>query len=568
MRKEILIISFFVVQLWASLESAAQQKSDSSQKTLDVTELGILANSDADQTEAIQQLIDEAKEGETIFFPEGTYLVRTIQLRTGVNLLSEGTIQHHPSAKVGEYSMEKQNSPNPLILGEMVENINISIKGVSKNEGIYLLKSHQISITNSDLNGDSTKLRAYSGIIAFESSGIEISNSRIKNFGSNRVSSKTYQPGTGIRILSCNTISIHDSEIANNGENGVFIYGSRKVEVIRNVIHHNGMSGIQVAFGDKGKEEDFNFTDNILDSNAADAIDINNRSLEKAKDISCVIAKNISCDNGFARGESTPDGSGIGTLINISNVILYKNEAYRNNRPALYVESCGLIIAKENWADNQVEVVSDLKTLILDNNRFSSVNLIANVKAEKITIKNNQLGSLSLPNGIQVKDFQVVKNSFSHATFNINMKGNLLMKENRMKNTSKNPILLIVKGGEITIEKNEIESKNSSAIILRNTADSVKIISNTISSTGPVIFDENSKNLVLRENKLSALGDGEQAQTFRTHYPRNLQMQGNTHIGKPNVVAVMFVGKGNANLKNENLESGTSDYGEVTISSN
>lgn len=162
-------------------------------------------------------------------FSRGIYLVRTILLRSGVSFVAEGLIKHHHSAKSGEYSIEKQNSPNPLILGQEVKNISISLNGESKNEGIYLLKSHQIRIFNSDLAGDSTKFRAYPGIITFESSGIEIVNSKIHHFGKPRSETKSYQPGTGIRILSSNTISIHSSEIYANGENGVFIYGSRKV---------------------------------------------------------------------------------------------------------------------------------------------------------------------------------------------------------------------------------------------------------------------------------------------------------------------------------------------------
>src|SRR5690606_15353268 len=154
-----------------------------------------------------------------------------------------------------------------------------------------------------------------------------------------------------IRILSSNTISIRDSEIFENGENGIFIYGSRKAEVLNNTIHHNGMSGIQVAFGDSGKEDDYNFNGNILDQNAADGIDINNRSPEKAKEITTTIAYNLSCGNGFVKGESTPDGSGFGTLINVSGILIYRNQAIGNNRPALYIEDCGMILSRENYAD-------------------------------------------------------------------------------------------------------------------------------------------------------------------------------------------------------------------------
>jgi len=534
-------------------------------KRINVLEIGILANSENDQTEAIQEIIDQAKEGDTVFFPEGKYLVRTILLKSGINLLAVGIIKHHKSAKTGEYSIEKQNSPNPLILGKGVKNVSISIKGESKNEGIYLLKSQQIRIYNTVLTGDSTKLRAYPGVMTFQCSGIEIANTRIHHFGMPRTETDKYQPGTGIRIMSSNTISIHDSEIYKNGENGVFIHGSRKVEVINNVIRHNGMSAIQVAFGDTGKERDYNFSYNILEENASDAIDINNRSKEKAKDIECLITENITCGNGFVKGESTPDGSGIATLINVSNVILYKNEAYRNNRPAIYVESCGLILAKENWADNQVEITLDLEELLLDKNRFSSINLIANTKAQKIHLRNNTLGSLSLPNGIQVNEFDVENNRFSNATFNFNMEGTMHLTGNTMENNSENPAILIVKADNALLENNEIVSRNSSAIIIKNTAKNIHIIGNQIESFNTAIFDDSSKDLVVKNNRIKSIAGGEENQAFRSHFPNNLTLVANEYHGIHNTETVLLVGKGKATIGKEKLISGTANYGEVEI---
>ncbi|WP_339698038.1 right-handed parallel beta-helix repeat-containing protein [Algoriphagus aquimarinus] len=534
-------------------------------KRINVLEIGILANSENDQTEAIQEIIDQAKEGDTVFFPEGKYLVRTILLKSGINLLAVGIIKHHKSAKTGEYSIEKQNSPNPLILGKGVKNVSISIKGESKNEGIYLLKSQQIRIYNTVLTGDSTKLRAYPGVMTFQCSGIEIANTRIHHFGMPRTETDKYQPGTGIRIMSSNTISIHDSEIYKNGENGVFIHGSRKVAVMNNVIRHNGMSAIQVAFGDTGKERDYNFSYNILEENASDAIDINNRSKEKAKDIECLITENITCGNGFVKGESTPDGSGIATLINVSNVIIYKNEAYRNNRPAIYVESCGLILAKENWADNEVEITLELEELLLDKNRFSSINLIANTKAQKIHLRNNTLGSLSLPNGIQVNEFDVENNRFSNATFNFNMKGTMHLTGNKMENNSENPAILIVKADNALLENNEIVSRNSSAIIIKNTAKNIHIIGNQIESFNTAIFDDSSKDLVVKNNRIKSIAGGEKNQAFRSHFPNNLTLVSNEYHGIQNTETVLLVGKGQATIGKEKLISGTANYGEVEL---
>lgn len=558
---------FFLFLLFAlPVVGICQSDPLDSGRNINVLENGVMADSENDQTEAIQLVIDQAKKGDTVFFPEGKYLIRTLLLRSGVSIHSQGLIKHHNSAQAGEYSIEKQNSPNPLILGQGVSNVSISLNGESKNEGIYLLKSHQIRIYNSELIGDSTKLRAYPGIMTFESSGIEIVDTKIHHFGMPRTETHSYQPGSGIRILSSNTVTIHNSEIYQNGENGVFIHGSRKVEVINNIIRHNGMSAIQVAFGDTGKERDYNFAYNILEENASDAIDINNRSKEKAKDIACVITENITCGNGYVNGESTPDGSGIVTLINVSNVLIYKNEAYRNNRPAIYVESCGVILGKENWADNQVEITLDLEELLLEKNRFSSINLIANTKAQKIHLRNNELGSLSLPNDIQVAQFTIENNTFSHANFNLNLKGKIELKDNKIENKSNNPTILITHANDALIENNEILSQNSSAIILRKTARNVQIIGNQIKSYNTAIFDDNSTELVVKNNKITSIAGGKENQAFRSHYPNMLTLEGNEYVGIKNTETVLLIGKGKASIGKEKLISGTANYGGVEIS--
>jgi parallel beta-helix repeat protein len=529
-----------------------------------VTEFGAVGDGLQDNTSSIQKVIDESSPGDTVFIPEGSFLIRTLLMRSGVHLVSTGTLAHHPDAKTGDFSIEKQSSPNPLILADGVADIYLSIRAKSKNEAIHLRRSQQIRIVNSDLEGDSTKLRSFAGILAFQCSGLEILSSRIHHFGSKRQETHSYQPGTGIRIMSSNTISIRESEIFNNGENGIFLYGSRKAEVLNNTIHHNGMSAIQVAFGDHGKEMEYNFSGNVLDQNAADGIDINNRSPEHAKEIATTIAYNLSCDNGFVDGKSTPDGSGLATLINISELVLYRNQAIRNNRPALYIESCGTIIARENIADNQVEIVLDLNQLILEDSRFSSINLIANTNAKKISIVRCKLGSLSLPNEIQVEQLEVVSNSLSHARININMKGNLVLKDNVLKNNSEANVLLLAGVSSATIENNQIESSKATAIAIRKPAKKVRLIQNQIRSAGPAIFDEGSPELLVQDNKIELIPGGKENLTLRSNFPDRIRLEGNEHLGIEGKPTLIFVGKGSATV-NEKLLVGTADYAGVDV---
>jgi nitrous oxidase accessory protein NosD len=194
------------------------------------------------------------------------------------------------------------------------------------------------------------------------------------------------------------------------------------------------------------------------------------------------------------------------------------------------------------------------------------VNLIANVEAKQILLINNEFRSLSLPNGIQVKEFIIEGNRFSQATFNFNFEGRLSMRKNHLKNASTIPAILVVKADSALIENNEIESLQSSAIVLTNTAVSVQIVSNRIEAYSPVIFDESSRDLSIRANTLRSLIGGKEQLTFRSHYPRNLHMSGNTHIGKDGEDVVLFVGKGNALVEEENLLSGVSNYGKVILS--
>jgi hypothetical protein len=560
----LLSILLLLLSLFQNLQNDSVPKVSNTGVRRTVTDFGAVGDSLSDNTASIQQVMDQSSPGDTVFIPDGLFLIRTLHLRSGVHLVSKGTLAHHPDAKTGDYSIEKQNSPNPLLRGERVSDIFISIRAKTKNEAIYLERSQQIRIVNSELEGDSTKLRAYPGILAFQCSGLEVLSSRIHHFGSGRRETHSYQPGTGIRILTSNTISIRDSEIFKNGENGVFIYGCRKAEVLNNTIHHNGMSGIQVAFANSGKENDYNFSGNVLDQNAADGIDINNRSPEKAKDIATAIAYNLSCGNGFVDGKSTPDGSGFGTLINVSGLVLYRNQAIRNNRPALYIEDCGTILTKENYADNQVEVVLGIADLRIESSQYSSINLMANTKAEHILIKESQIGSLSLPNKIQVEQFEVVSNHFSHARFNINMKGNLVLKDNELKNNSESNVLFIAGASSAIIQDNRIESLKATAILIKKTAKNISLIRNQIRSTGPVILDEGSPNLLVQDNRIELIPGGKDQLTLRSNYPDRIRLLGNEHHGTPGKPTLLFVGKGKATVSDE-LVTGTADYAEVEV---
>lgn len=555
-----MIFLILVAVLAFPMESLGQQTG----KVINVKDFMAEGNGIHDDTPAIQEAIRSASPGDTVLIPDGIFLVKTIGLKSGVHIKSHGILRQQ-LAEIEEFSVERQNSSAPLIRGKDVSDIYLNLKLESKNEGIYLTGSKNISINHSELTGNGTKLRSFSGILMYKCSFVTINHTKVSHYGTPRVATNSYQPGTGIRILESKQISIRDSEIQYNGENGVFIHHSPDVAVLNSVFRFNGMSAIQVAFGNTGVEKNYTFRNNIMEDNAADAIDINNRSDRGFWDINCLIEDNTTRRNGFVSGKSTPDGSGIATLINVSGVRIVNNSAEKNNRPALYIENCGDIQAENNKADNQVELVLGLLNLNLVRNEFGNINLLANVKARKISLQHNKLNNISMPNGVEVDSLLVLNNEISHGMMNFNMTGNVAFVRNQISSQSENAVFLIVKARSISLEYNEIISLKSSAIQIQKSARNVSISGNYIQSVNSCIIDNGAEKLQITRNKLVSLEGGKSRYTLESNNPNQLFLSGNEHIGSVTSKAVLFRGKGTAFVEGEKHTEGVPAYGDIKI---
>jgi polygalacturonase len=555
-----MIFLILIAVLAFPMESLGQQRG----KVINVKDFKAEGNGIHDDTPAIQEAIRSASAGDTVLIPEGVFLVKTIGLRSGVHVKSQGILRQQLGT-IEEFTLEKQNSNAPLIRGKDVSDIKLILRLESINEGIYLTGSKNISISQSDLTGDATKLRSFAGILLYKCEGVTIQQSKISHYGTARIATHTYQPGTGIRILESKKISMDDVEVTFNGENGVFIHHSQDIAVLNSVFRFNGMSAIQVAFGNTGVEKNYTFQNNIMEDNAADAIDINNRSDRGFWDINCLIQDNISRRNGFVSGKSTPDGSGIATLINISGVRMINNLAEKNNRPALYIESCGEIYAENNKADNQVELVLGLQNLNLVRNELGNINLLANVKAQKISLQHNKLNNISMPNGVEVDSLLVLNNEISNGMMNFNMTGNVGFVGNQISSQSENAVFLIVKSNGISLENNEISSLKSSAIQIQKSAQNISISGNLIQSVNSCIIDNGAEKLKITRNKLVSLEGGKSRFTLESNNPNQLFLSGNEHVGNGTSKTVLFRGKGTAFVEGEKYTEGVPAYGDIKI---
>ncbi|WP_134091958.1 right-handed parallel beta-helix repeat-containing protein [Olivibacter sp. XZL3] len=534
-------------------------------RTLNVRDFQAKGDGKSDDTKQIQQTIQAAQKGDTILVPEGTYLVKTLVLKSDIHLKGLGQFKQTLSNDTQRFSRTNQNSSAPLFFGRNLRNISLSFCATTTNEALYISKSTNIRLTKVEITGDDKKIYAFPGLLFYECDSIEIRNSRISNYGAPRQSAQKYQAGTGIRLLSCSNIRISDNTIQKNGENGIFMHGSGHATISDNHIAHNGMSAIQIGFGKTKREQQFQILNNTLSHNAADAIDINNKITEKPFSIYCIIKNNKSFNNGFVAGESTVDGSGLATLVNVSEVQLLQNSSRKSNRPALYLERCGAIQAENNNADNKVELVQTFGKIVLKNNTFDALTVLAGTKGRTLQLEDNKLRTLLLPNGIAIDSLIMSRNVLSNASLNINMQGHLILEENQVLSQQPTGAILLVKINSASLTNNHITSTAGSAITVKRMATSVHIEHNTIQSVNACVVDEGSPKLALLSNELMSIKGGRLNRTLVSYNPNDLQLKGNTHKGGKTDNSIRLEGVGHAYISQEKIVSGYPDYGKVVI---
>ncbi|MGV3761296.1 right-handed parallel beta-helix repeat-containing protein [Parapedobacter sp.] len=470
-------------------------------KRINVMDYGAVGDGDTDDSEAIQRAVDSAAVGDTVYLPKGTYLVSSIRLVSNVHVVADGLLKQSAGLSA-PFAVEQQHSPAPLFRAHRISNVYLSIRAETVNEAIYASQCSNITVADSHFRGDSTNRRSFPAVLWYDCSASRVLGTTISHYGSARQSATTYHPGTAIRVLSSSGITIADNDLHHNGENGVFIHDSENVEIDGNRIHHNGMSGIQVAFNAAERVANYRITNNRLEHNAADAVDINNRAHGRVVAINALIAGNYSYHNGFVNDESTPDGSGIGTLIGISGVTLSGNRAFGNNRPALYIEGCGDITANRNVTDGAFELVGRWEHIRMEGNTFHTLRLLGNASGALLDIRHGKIGSVMLPNGIEIDSLRIMENEISSGPINVNMDGYFKFEGNRLTSGHELGALLLVKVAGASLLGNHILNAKNAAITVRETAMRVRIDSNFVTSGGTWIHDFRPPDIKINKNQV------------------------------------------------------------------
>lgn len=567
--KTIFAAALFFIQL---LTGCGQSKKSETEKDralfgqlINVMDFGAKGDGKANDTKAIQAAINAANAGDTVVIPEGTFQIQTIRLRSNVHINGIGLLKQLAPKENEDYTLQRQHSKWPLIRAHRVSDISLSFRAETMNEAIYVSTSDNISIHDSRVVGDSTKLRSFPGILLYQCNNCRVSNTEISHYGKARQSPSSYQPGTGIRVLASESLILTQNNIHHNGENGIFIHATSGVTVDRNYIHHNGMSAVQIAFGSAALETDFTITNNRFEYNAADAVDINNRTAHQAVPINGLIASNYSTNNGFVNGESTPDGSGIATLINVSDVMIRNNKSFNSNRPALYLENCGDIDFDGNHTDGTVEIVHQFDDIKLQNSTFGILLMLANANGASLRLDRNIINRISLPTGVRVDSLILTENQVKSGPLHFNLSGRVWLTGNRIHSDDAAGALLVVNASSTTIRNNKITSTKNSAITTRKSATEVWLDSNFVESRNTCVFDDGSPGMRVTNNTFVALDGGDLQRTFMSTNPNRLLLTNNEHRAGKNDNSIRLTGQGTARIVGEKIISGYPDYGTVDV---
>jgi len=512
-------------------------------------------------TEYIQNLINEANAGDTVKLPERIYYAQTIHLKSGVSLYTKGLIKQLPPDTTEDCTLSKQFSKYPLFYGKDVHRLSLTFNAHSYGEAIHLSKSADVAIEDAKIIGDSTKLHSFAGIYLYRCNAIEIERVEVANYGKKRQSSSIYQRGTGIRAQSSRQVAVRNSEIHHNGENGIFFHSCADIDVHHNDIHHNGMSGIQVAFGSVGIENNYKITYNNLHTNAADAIDINNPDFTRMVDLEALIEGNESSDNGWVSEDKTRDGSGIATLVGLKNVLVKHNKSIRSNRPSIYLRECDMIEVRDNEADNFAEIVGKQGQVLLYKNKFAGLRLLSDLKAKKLTLDSNNISDLAIPNGIMVDSLVFLANDLK-GNVNVNMAGKLIFKNNVLLSSSPRGAIALWKVNGAVVTGNQISmTGNNDALYIHNSAADVLIEANKINSLKVCIKDAGSHQLKIIKNTLATSNSDSLALALISTNPNNLHLQGNSYyLGKEkSEKAIGLEGEGKVYMKGESYKLSSPD---------
>jgi|GEM_PF-3263252 len=173
----------------------------------------------------IQNIINNAKAGDTINFNEGNYQNVSLVLNNKLNVVGS-------KAVLNGNNSDETNGQTTFVFyftnkssGTVLSGFNIK---TSTDYAIILNNVKNINIANNNIDGGDQ-----GSIYVKDSSNINLTKNTVINSG-----------GNGITIYSSNAMNLYNNIIKNNQNDGIIIQNSQKTNLTLNTIIQNGLNGL------------------------------------------------------------------------------------------------------------------------------------------------------------------------------------------------------------------------------------------------------------------------------------------------------------------------------------
>lgn len=300
----------------------------------------------------LQETLTNVINGNSLIL-NGSYVGETftIENKENITIIGSATLKQQIE---GNLKPSYENPTSNKALLKIVNCKNIKIIGLNflnKYEAIDILSSENVIVDSCKIDGNNNT-STFNASVVRDSKNVTFSKCNIINCGTmptyNTLEKiNVYSLGNGISGYLSSGITVVDCKVICCGQNGVYTYACNNVTVKNNYIENNGMSGIQFAFA-FGTEKGYIVDGNTIINNYSDGLDINN-TIAQNINIDCIISNNIYENNGWFnkdKNKITQDGSGIATLVNVSNVNGINNMVSDCCRTGLYISNCNNIDIK------------------------------------------------------------------------------------------------------------------------------------------------------------------------------------------------------------------------------
>lgn len=313
------------------------------------------------QNSDVQNLINNAKTGDTLNFKDGNYQNVSLTINKKLNIIStknavlNGNNSTGKSSFVFYFTNQSSGSvfsgfnintnTNYAIILNNVKNINLNSNTINggTTDSIYLKNSYNINmskntITNSEGNGvtiySSSRVNLKNNQIINNMNGVSIKNSQNINLTQNNIK---HNQLNGVTLESSKNILINANNINNNYGNGISLRDTDAINITSNNITYNTLNGLIMEGTTRNTCLSFNYLIHDLNGIFLDSISYNDSLISNFIIKSYISSETIYdafyTGNGIKVGDNYQDTN---SRINIYNNVIVNNKHFAIQGDANY----------------------------------------------------------------------------------------------------------------------------------------------------------------------------------------------------------------------------------------